>query len=90
MSLHIPPNTRAALVGGSGSGKSTIVGLILRFYDPNAGRVMLDGHPLRSLALRCVRRHIGLVSQEPVLFATTVAANIGYGKEGKPDSALIR
>ena len=71
-----------ALVGPSGSGKSTTVQLIQRFYDPDVGTVLLDGKDLRDLNLRWLRRNIGVVSQEPVLFGTTIAENIRYGREG--------
>ena len=72
-------------VGESGSGKSTIASLIERFYDPLSGRVMLDGHDIRSLNLRWLRRQIGLVAQEPVLFSTTILENIKYGN---PDATV--
>ncbi|GAA5842598.1 hypothetical protein JCM9279_003631 [Rhodotorula babjevae] len=77
-----PPGKMTALVGGSGSGKSTIVGLIERFYDPVAGVVKLDGVPLKELNVKWLRNQIGLVSQEPTLFATTVAGNIEHGLIG--------
>ncbi|KAF8574905.1 multidrug resistance protein 1 [Ramaria rubella] len=72
----------AALVGASGSGKSTIISLIERFYDPLSGAVRLDGHDLRSLNVKWLRSHIGLVSQEPVLFATTIEGNVAHGLIG--------
>ena len=71
-----------ALVGPSGSGKSTAVQLIQRFYDVDEGSVFLDGMDLRELNLKWLRKNIGIVSQEPVLFATTIAENIRYGREG--------
>lgn len=83
-SLKVPAGKSAALVGDSGSGKSTVVGLLLRFYDPSGGgRVTLDGHDLRFLRLDWFRSHIGLVNQEPVLFAMTIAENIGFGRDGE-------
>ncbi|KAG0476230.1 hypothetical protein HPP92_013071 [Vanilla planifolia] len=69
-----------AIVGGSGSGKSTVVALIERFYDPNQGHVLLDNVDVRTLQLRWLRDQIGLVNQEPALFATTILENILYGK----------
>ncbi|KAI4349803.1 hypothetical protein L6164_010357 [Bauhinia variegata] len=81
-SLHIPSGTTAALVGQSGSGKSTVISLIERFYDPQAGEVLIDGINLKQLQLRWIRGKIGLVSQEPVLFAASIKDNIAYGKEG--------
>lgn len=81
-SLYIPSGTTAALVGQSGSGKSTVISLIERFYDPRAGEVLIDGINLKEFQLRWIRSKIGLVSQEPVLFASTIKENIAYGKEG--------
>jgi ATP-binding cassette subfamily B (MDR/TAP) protein 1 len=68
-----------ALVGASGSGKSTIISLVERFYDPTAGSVKLDGVDLKDLNLKWTRSQIGLVSQEPVLFATTIKENVAHG-----------
>ena len=82
VSFSVPAGTTAALVGESGCGKSTMVGLLLRLYDPTGGRVLLDGVDINRYTLQSYRRHVGLVSQEPVLFATTIAENIGFGKEG--------
>ncbi|RYQ89515.1 hypothetical protein Ahy_B09g096111 isoform I [Arachis hypogaea] len=82
LSLHIPSGTTAALVGESGSGKSTVISLIERFYDPQAGEVLIDGINLKEFQLRWIRGKIGLVSQEPVLFASSIRENIAYGKEG--------
>ncbi len=77
--LQIPFGTTLAIVGPSGCGKSTLVSLIPRFIDPTAGRVLLDGVPLTEVRLRDLRRQIGLVTQEPVLFDDTVFNNIRYG-----------
>jgi ABC-type multidrug transport system fused ATPase/permease subunit len=79
LSLRIPAGRMTALVGESGSGKSTVIQLIARFYDPDAGAVRLDGRDLRTLNVAWLRRQVGLVSQEPVLFATSVADNLRYG-----------
>ncbi|GMI66695.1 P-GLYCOPROTEIN 4, MULTIDRUG RESISTANCE 4, ARABIDOPSIS P-GLYCOPROTEIN 4, ATP-binding cassette B4 [Hibiscus trionum] len=81
-SLSIPSGTTAALVGQSGSGKSTAISLIERFYDPQAGEVLIDGINLKEFQLRWIRGKIGLVSQEPVLFTSSIRDNIAYGKEG--------
>ena len=70
-----------ALVGESGSRKSTVVALIERFYDPDSGAIFLDGVNLKSLKLSLLRQQIGLVGQEPVLFNDTIRANIAYGKK---------
>ncbi|KAK3124161.1 hypothetical protein QOZ80_8AG0641320 [Eleusine coracana subsp. coracana] len=80
-SLAVPAGKTIALVGSSGSGKSTVVSLIERFYDPNAGQILLDGHDLRTLNLRWLRQQIGLVSQEPTLFATTIKENLLLGRD---------
>ncbi|XP_030460441.1 ABC transporter B family member 11-like [Syzygium oleosum] len=81
-SLSIPSGTTAALVGQSGSGKSTVISLIERFYDPQSGEVLIDGINLKEFQLKWIRSKIGLVSQEPVLFACSIKENIAYGKEG--------
>lgn len=80
LNLRIKAGTTVALVGGSGSGKSTVVSLIERFYDPDRGTVYLDGKDLRTLNVKSFRSNIGLVGQEPTLFATTIAENIRYAK----------
>ena len=80
-SLDVPAGQTVALSGASGSGKSTAVALIERFYDPDAGAVLLDGVDLRKLNVHWLRQQLGLVSQEPVLFQGSVEHNIGYGKE---------
>jgi ATP-binding cassette subfamily B (MDR/TAP) protein 1 len=82
LDLTIEPGTTVALVGQSGSGKSTVVQLIERFYDPLSGSVFLDGHDLRSLNLNSFRQHIGLVSQEPTLFEGSVYENVCHGLYG--------
>lgn len=80
-SLSVPAGKTIALVGSSGSGKSTVVSLIERFYDPSAGQILLDGHDLRTLDLRWLRQQMGLVSQEPTLFATTIKENLLLGRD---------
>ncbi|PON83068.1 ABC transporter [Trema orientale] len=81
-SLDIRHGTSTALVGQSGSGKSTVISLIERFYDPQAGEILIDGINLKEFQLKWIRGKIGLVSQEPVLFSFTIKENIAYGKEG--------
>lgn len=82
VNLVIPGGKKTALVGASGSGKSTIVGLVERFYDPVAGQVYLDGHDVSTLNIRWLRQQISLVSQEPTLFGTTIYGNIKHGLIG--------
>ncbi|KAJ6585057.1 P-loop containing nucleoside triphosphate hydrolase protein [Mycena capillaripes] len=82
LSLHFPAGKTAALVGASGSGKSTIVALVERFYDPTGGVVKLDGNNVKDLNLKWLRSQIGLVSQEPTLFATTIKGNVAHGLIG--------
>jgi ATP-binding cassette subfamily B (MDR/TAP) protein 1 len=81
-SLSIPRGTTAALVGQSGSGKSTVLSLIERFYDPQAGEVLIDKINVKEFQLKWIRQKIGLVSQEPVLFTCSIKDNIAYGKAG--------
>eukprot|EP00882_Tetradesmus_deserticola_P007854 GHRQ01008267.1.p1 GENE.GHRQ01008267.1~~GHRQ01008267.1.p1 ORF type:complete len:535 (+),score=185.88 GHRQ01008267.1:384-1988(+) len=83
MTLDVPAGKTVALVGSSGSGKSTVVGLIERFYDPLEGRVMLDGVDIKGLKLQWLRQQVGLVSQEPTLFATSIYENIAQGRPGE-------
>ncbi|XP_058224291.1 ABC transporter B family member 10-like [Rhododendron vialii] len=78
-----------ALVGRSGSGKSSVLALVLRFYDPTAGNVVIDGKDVKKLKLKSLRTHIGLVQQEPALFATSIFENILYGKEGASEGEVI-
>ncbi|KAF3456696.1 hypothetical protein FNV43_RR01350 [Rhamnella rubrinervis] len=87
-SLHVPSGKTAALVGQSGSGKSTVISLLERFYDPDSGEVLIDGVDLKKLKLKFIREKIGLVSQEPVLFATTIRENIYYGKENASEEEI--
>lgn len=81
LGLDIPSGKIVALVGGSGSGKSTVISLIERFYEPLAGRILLDRTDIRDLDLKWLRQQIGVVNQEPALFATTIRENILYGKD---------
>ena len=80
--MGIPRGTTTTLVGESGSGKSTIIRLIERFYDPQAGEVLIDSVNIKKFQLQWIRKKIGLVSQEPILFARTIKENITYGKYG--------
>ena len=87
-SLSIPSGTTAALVGHSGSGKSTVISLLERFYDPLAGEVLIDGINIKEFQLKWIREKTGLVSQEPVLFASSIKENIAYGKDGATNEEI--
>ncbi|KAK7412535.1 hypothetical protein VNO78_03999 [Psophocarpus tetragonolobus] len=87
-SFYIPSGKTAALVGQSGSGKSTIISLLERFYDPEAGEVLMDGVNLKNFQVRWLREQIGLVGQEPVLFTASIKENIAYGKEGATEEEI--
>jgi ATP-binding cassette subfamily B (MDR/TAP) protein 1 len=82
LSVDFPAGKTAAIVGASGSGKSTIISLIERFYDPVSGAVKLDGTDIKDLNIKWLRSQIGLVSQEPTLFATTIKNNVAHGLIG--------
>jgi ATP-binding cassette subfamily B protein/subfamily B ATP-binding cassette protein MsbA len=85
LSLSVEPGQTVAIVGGSGAGKSTLAALLLRLFDPDAGRITIDGVDLRALSLHDLRSHIGPVLQEPFLQASTVADNIAFGSVPVPD-----
>ncbi|CRI58145.1 ABC transporter transmembrane domain-containing protein [Pseudomonas sp. CCOS 191] len=85
LSLHIRPGETVALVGPSGAGKSTLFDLLLRFYDPQSGAILLDGQPITGLTPVDLRRQFALVAQQPALFRGTVEANIRYGR---PEASL--
>lgn len=82
LNLKVQAGKMIGLVGGSGSGKSTIIALLERFYDPVKGEILLDGYKLRKFQLQWLRSQMGLVNQEPILFATSIKENILFGKEG--------
>jgi ATP-binding cassette subfamily B protein len=90
ISLRVEPGMTVALVGLTGSGKSTLIGLIPRFHDPQAGRVLLNGIDVRRFTLRSLRDQISLVLQEPVLFNGTIRDNIAYGGAGVSDVEVLR
>lgn len=87
--LKVPAGRTVALVGGSGSGKSTVIALLQRFYDPLGGEILLDGVAIDKLQLKWLRSQMGLVSQEPALFATTIKENILFGKENASMEEVI-
>jgi ATP-binding cassette subfamily B protein len=78
----VPAGTTCAIVGPSGIGKSTVGDLLLRFYDPDAGHITIDGVDIRQVRLSDLRRHVALVEQTPVLFHASIAENIAYGRPG--------
>jgi len=86
--LRVEAGTTLAIVGPTGAGKTTLVNLIARFYDPTAGRVLVGGHDLRSVTLASLRRNLGVVLQEPFLFAGTIAENIRYGRLNATDAEV--
>ncbi len=85
ISFNVEPGKRVALVGPSGSGKSTIVSLIPRFYDVDYGTIRIDGHDVRDIKIKSLRKHVGMVLQTPILFSGSVIDNIRYGK---PSAAM--
>lgn len=87
--LHIAPGKTTALVGPTGAGKSTIVGLIARFYDVTTGRILVDGYDIRSLKQISYRRQLGLVLQDPFLFSATVGENIRYGNLEASEAEMV-
>ncbi|MGE0651466.1 MAG: ABC transporter transmembrane domain-containing protein [Alphaproteobacteria bacterium] len=87
-SLSVAPGERLALVGPSGAGKTTVFQLLLRFYDPQAGRITFDGVELRATDPRAVRARIGLVAQDPVIFSASAAENIRYGRPEATDDEV--
>ncbi|KAI6669041.1 hypothetical protein NL676_003926 [Syzygium grande] len=87
-SLKVNGGQTVAVVGVSGSGKSTIISLIQRFYDPVAGQVLLDGRDLKLYNLRWLRNHLGLVQQEPIIFSTTIRENIIYARHNASEAEM--
>ena len=89
VNVHIEPGQTVAFVGGTGAGKSTMLSLVPRFYDPTAGRVLLDGHDVRELTKKSLRNQISIVLQDTLLFSTTVRENIAYGRPDATEEEII-
>jgi ATP-binding cassette subfamily B protein len=88
-SFTVDAGSRIGLIGRTGAGKTTLISLLLRFYDPSGGRILLDGVDLRDYRLDDLRRQFALVLQEPLLFSTTILENIAYGRPGATGEAII-
>lgn len=89
ISLQIEPDTKVALVGESGEGKTTIANLLLRLYDPNQGTIEIDGQDIGNVTQESLRKHIGVVFQDPALFSGTIRENIAYANPGASEEAII-
>ncbi|TYK31479.1 ABC transporter B family member 13-like isoform X2 [Cucumis melo var. makuwa] len=90
LNLRISAGKSVAVVGQSGSGKGTVIALVMRFYDPISGTILIDGHDIKSLNLRSLRMKIGLVQQEPGLFSTTIYENIKYGNQEASEIEVMK
>jgi ABC-type multidrug transport system fused ATPase/permease subunit len=88
VSLHVPPGQTVALVGATGAGKSTLAKLVARFYDPQQGSVLIDGHDLRDVTEHSLRSQLGIVPQESFLFSGTIRDNIAFGRPGATDDEV--
>ncbi len=89
VNLRLSPGETVAFVGNTGAGKSTLLSLVPRFYDPNAGRILLDGQDIKSLTKKSLRGHISIVLQDTLLFSTTVRENIAYGRPDATEEQII-
>jgi ATP-binding cassette subfamily B protein len=89
VSFAAPPGTRVGIRGATGAGKSTLMGLLMRFYDPTDGEITLDGVDLRDYNLADLRRQFAIVLQEPVLFSTSIGENIAYGRDGATREEIV-
>ncbi|BCX04684.1 MAG: putative ABC transporter ATP-binding protein YknV [Candidatus Roseilinea sp.] len=89
VNLHVQPGQTVAIVGPTGAGKTTIINLIMRFYDPTEGRVLIDGHDLREVTLASLRAQVSLVLQDPFIFSGTIRDNIRYGKLDATDGEIV-
>jgi ATP-binding cassette subfamily B protein len=90
LSFDVPPGARVGVAGETGAGKSTLVSLLTRFYDPTSGQILLDGVDLREFRLADLRNQFAIVLQEPVLFSTSIAENIAYGRLGASEEQVVQ
>jgi ATP-binding cassette, subfamily B, bacterial len=90
VSFHVQPGTRVGLMGPTGSGKTTLISLLTRFFDPASGQVLLDGIDLREYRLADLRNQFAIVLQEPVLFSSSIAENIAYAQPGASDAQIVQ
>src|SRR5439155_2523403 len=88
--LELEPGRVVALIGHTGSGKTTLAALVPRFYDVQSGRVLVDGHDVRGVTLTSLRREIGVIAQDPFLFSATVRENIAFGRPDASDEEVER
>ncbi|MEQ8686441.1 MAG: ABC transporter transmembrane domain-containing protein [Imperialibacter sp.] len=89
ISFHVPHGSKVALVGQSGAGKSTIIQLLMRFYQPDTGKILIDGKDNQSYSISALRKHIGIVPQEVILFGGTILENIRYGKPDATEDEVV-
>ncbi len=89
INLTVSSGQTVAFVGGTGAGKSTLISLVPRFYDPNAGRVLIDGHDIRSFTKKSLRNQISIVLQDTLLFSTTIRENIAYGRPAATEAEIV-
>ena len=89
LSFEVPAGAHVAIVGPSGAGKSTIGRLLFRFYDPWSGRILIDGQDIKDVTQESLRRHIGIVPQDSVLFNDTIGYNVGYGRDGAGQDDIV-
>lgn len=89
VNLRIEPGETVAFVGGTGAGKSTLMSLLLRFYEPDSGKVLVDGQDIRHVTRKSLRAHVGMVLQDTLLFSTTIRENIAYGRPGASNEEVI-
>jgi ATP-binding cassette subfamily B protein len=88
--LELEPGRVVALIGHTGAGKTTLAALVPRFYDVQAGRVVVDGHDVRTVSIASLRREIGVIAQDPFLFSATVRENIAFGRPGATDDEVVQ